>query len=381
MPSQAPIRNSDRVDSPNAHGQDKATPITSLDHYPVVSVEIERLTLEGSPRLAGEDLEHARMLASVQDKLPPITVRRQTMQVIDGRHRIHAALLNGRSVIDARLVDCTERTAFALAVRENIAHGLPLSLADRRAAAVSIMDSHPHWSDRVVAEQTGLSDKTVSALRAANTVPGAAEQSARLGRDGRLRPLNSAARRRRAAAMLKEDPTAGLREIARSTGLSPATVRDVRIRIDEGKDPVPARYSNTGTGAATGHRAGAGANRAAGVAPRADSADQGGESASAQPAQQPVAPRRSPSAIERINRNDLLAKLMGDPSLKFNDSGRNLLRWLDRYSVNPENCETLAPNIPDHWALPIANLARSCATAWMLLAEQLEQRSADETGP
>ncbi len=267
------------------------------------------------------------------------------MQVIDGRHRIHAALLNGRSVIEARLVECDERTAFALGVRENIAHGLPLSLSDRRAAAVSIIAFHPHWSDRVVAEQTGLSDKTISTLRTVGSASDPAEQSARLGRDGRLRPLNSAAMRRKAAAMLREDPSAGLREIARSTGLSPTTVRDVRIRIDEGKDPVPARYSDT-------------TNRSFAAAS--------------------TPPRRRGGHLEPINRKALLAKLMGDPSVKFNDSGRSLLRWLERYSVNPENCETLAPNIPDHWALPIANLARSCATAWTMLAEQLEQRTSEE---
>lgn len=344
MSSQAPLLNSDCVTSADVYGG--STPITSFEDYPIASIEIEKLTLEGSPRLGGEDLQHARVLAGIQGPLPPITVRRQTMQVIDGRHRIRAAQLNGRSVIDARLVECDERTAFALAVRENVTHGLPLSLADRRAAAVSIIAFYPHWSDRVVAEQTGLSDKTVSALRTTGPTPDSAGQGARLGRDGRLRPLNSAAMRRKAAAMLKEDPSAGLREIARSTGLSPATVRDVRIRIDEGKDPVPARYSDT-------------TNRAS--------------AAAAKPPR-----RRSGQHEPPINLKSLLAKLMGDPSLKFNDSGRSLVRWLDRYSVTPESCERQALNIPDHWVLPIASLARNCARAWTKLAEQLERRCTDD---
>jgi hypothetical protein len=368
MPSQAPLQNSDRRHSVDL--QERSTPITSLDDFPVVTIEIEKLTLDGSPRLAGEDLEHARLLANVRSALPPITVRRQTMQVIDGRHRIHAALLNGQSVIEARLIECDELTGFALAVRENVAHGLPLSLSDRRAAAISIIASHPHWSDRVVAEQTGLSDKTVSTLRTTGPASGAADQNARLGRegrlgrDGRLRPLNSANRRRQAAAMLREDPSVGLREVARTTGLSPATVLDVRSRIDEGKDPVPARYRDTG-----------------GATDEGDAAAATAPAAPARPTGPTGVPRRNVVQFEPINRNELMAKLMGDPSLRFNDSGRNLLRWLDRYAVNPENCRTLAPTIPDHWALPLADLARNCANVWITLAEQLEQRSTDDAGP
>ena len=354
-------QNSDSRHAVRVHEQ--STPIASLEDLPVVSIKIEKLTLDGSPRLAGEDLEHARLLASIHSTLPPITVRQQTMQVIDGRHRIHAALLNGQSVIDARLVECDERTGYVLAVRENVAHGLPLSLADRRAAAVTIITSHPHWSDRVVAEQTGLSDKTVSALRTSAPGSGGTEQNARLGRDGRLRPLNSAARRRPAAALIQEDPSVGLREIARATGLSPSTVRDVRTRINDGKDPVPARYSDS----ERDETAAVPPVGVAGVAGVANTEPAG-------------APRRSAFQFKPVNRDELMAKLMGDPSLKFNNSGRNLLRWLDRYTVSSADCRTLAPNIPDHWALPLADLARSCANAWAALAEQLEQRSED-AGP
>jgi hypothetical protein len=52
------------------------------------------------------------------------------------------------------------------------------------------------------------------------------------------------------------------------------------------------------------------------------------------------------------------------------------VRLLHQYTVNPEIFQHVARNIPDHWAFPIAQLARSCATAWLTLAEQLEQRTA-----
>jgi ParB-like chromosome segregation protein Spo0J len=287
------------------------------------------------------------VLANVQGPLPPITVRRSTMQVIDGRHRIRAAIMNGRSEIDARLVDCDEGMAFALAVSENIAHGLPLSLADRRAAALSIIAYHPRWSDRVVAVQAGLSDKTISALRTAGAPvnDGSQEAEARLGMDGRLRPLNTAAMRRKAAQMLTERPEAALREVARSTGLSPATVRDVRMRLDTGKDPVPARYS-------------------------------GGQSRGS--AEVIRARRRNGEQAALINLRDLLAKLRSDPSLKFSEAGRNVVRWLDRHAVDPESSAAVATRVPDRWAITVAHLARSSAMTWTMLAEQLEQRPSDD---
>jgi hypothetical protein len=65
---------------------------------------------------------------------------------------------------------------------------------------------------------------------------------------------------------------------------------------------------------------------------------------------------------------------MDDPSIRFSDRGRYVVRWLGRYSLGPETCQNLATSVPDHWAMPIAVLARSCATVWLALAEQLEQR-------
>ncbi|MEV0660664.1 ParB N-terminal domain-containing protein [Actinomadura luteofluorescens] len=295
------------------------------------------MNLADSPRLEGESLEHARVLANVHGELPPIIVRRSTLQVIDGRHRIRAALMNGRSRIRGRLVDCDDRTAFALAVKENITHGLPLSLKDRRAAAIRIITSHPHWSDRIVAEQTGLSDKTVSTLRARALSGTPSGPEARVGKDGRLRPLNSAAQRRKAASLLSERPDIGLREISRLTGLSPATVRDVRIRLDAGKDPVPERYN--------------------GGEPKGD-----------------VTQIPKGRKVDPVVQQELLTKIQCDPSLRFSDAGRKVIRWLYRHSVQPEPCEHLATDIPDHWAMPIADLARECAAAWIVLAERLERR-------
>src|SRR3981081_155007 len=91
------------------------------------------------------------MLAEASGALPPIMVHRPTMRVIDGVHRVRAALLNGITEIEGRLLDWDENAAFILAVTANIAHGLPLNPADRAAAAARIIACQPLWSDRAVA--------------------------------------------------------------------------------------------------------------------------------------------------------------------------------------------------------------------------------------
>jgi ParB-like nuclease domain len=319
-----------------------------LESHPVTTVRIDSLVFEGSPRLGGEDPEHIDLLAEAGNTLPPITVHRPTMRVIDGVHRVRAAALKGMDEISARVLDCDETTAFVLAVKANVTHGLPLSQSDRAAAAARIIAYHPHWSDRAVAAATGLSDKTVSRIRARSTaeIP---QSNTRLGRDGRLRPLDSGPRRQQAAAMINDRPEIALREVARATGLSTATVRDVRQRIDRGEDPVPGRYRAAGNHASS-----------TSTVPR---------------------PTRAPNSTRTrrgegsADRHTLLAKLRHDPSLRFNEAGRHILRWLHDHSADAESLESLSRSLPDHWAPTVAGLARSCATAWTSLAEKLEQRT------
>ncbi|MEV0372123.1 hypothetical protein AB0I10_20210 [Streptomyces sp. NPDC050636] len=125
----------------------------------------------------------------------------------------------------------------------NSAHGLPLSSADRAAAAARIIGSHPQWSDRMVASATGLSTRTVAALRDGSTDAGP-QLNTRMGRDGRVRPLNAAAGRELAGRLVAEKPDASLRDIAALAGIAVATAKDVRDRIRQGLDRVPQKLRN-----------------------------------------------------------------------------------------------------------------------------------------
>jgi ParB-like chromosome segregation protein Spo0J len=104
-----------------------------------VELLVASLLPADSPRLAGEDPHHTQMLADSESTLPPILVHRATMQVIDGMHRLNAAILRGEKTIRARFFEGATAQAFVLAVQSNIAHGLPLTTADREAAAARII--------------------------------------------------------------------------------------------------------------------------------------------------------------------------------------------------------------------------------------------------
>jgi ParB-like chromosome segregation protein Spo0J len=309
-------------------------------------VPVSSLLAGYSPRLNGENAQHVQVLAASESPLPPVLVHRPTMRVIDGMHRLRAALLRGQLTIEARFFDGDEDEAFVRAVKMNTAHGLPLTLAEREAAAARLIASYPDRSDRWVAGITGLAAGTVARIRR-QASPGDCPVTARIGRDGRVRPLSSADGRRIAGAAIAEHPEASLRSIARLAGISPATVRDVRERMRRGDDPVPPprgkRRSQPGR---------------TGAIPRAAGNDS--------------RTRASLTAVR--DRASLLQTLRRDPSLRYTESGRALLGWLDARASGPGRCQDLTHAIPSHCAYIVAELARHCAGEWAELADQLEQR-------
>ncbi|WP_035841446.1 ParB/RepB/Spo0J family partition protein [Kitasatospora azatica] len=318
-------------------------------------VPIARLRTADSPRAAAEDPGHLRSLAVAESALPPIVVHRPSMRIIDGTHRVRAALLRGRTEIEVRYFDGTEADAFVLAVESNIGHGLPLSQAERSAAAERILASHPHWADRAIASVAGLSAHTVAALRRAQQSE-QARPAARLGRDGRLRPVSTAQGRREAGRLLTEAPDTSLREIAKRTGLAPATVRDVRDRLLRGEDPVPAPRTPAAAAAVVPV---AGAAPAAGSVP-APAAVPGPAAATGAGV--------SPAAA--ANPADQYRRLARDPALHQHETGRQLLRLLSIAALPAADWDTLAEAVPPHHAAAVAELAAAAAEAWRAFAER-----------
>lgn len=317
----------------------------------VVAVPVLSLRTGDSPRLNGVDKGYIDLLAETETPLPPVLVDKRTMRVIDGMHRLMAASLRGKKEIDVIFFEGSEDDVFLRAVQENVAHGLPLSQADRRAAAKRIIASHPHMSDRAIGQAAGLAAKGVAAIRKSSSddVP---QSNARVGRDGRIRPLDSGKGRQRAAELLTEQPATSLRNVARAAGISPATALDVRKRLERGEPPVPATTVNGFAGKAARARADDGADGRA-SRPEPQSASRS-------------APVTSPAAT--------VEKLLRDPSLHNNERGKKILRLLHVNAVGAEQLSSVAATVPPHCVGIVARLARQYAKMWQDFAQELDGR-------
>jgi len=315
---------------------------------PVVSIPVAEIEAGETPRLAGQNAEHVQHLLAAEGEMSPIIVHRETMRVIDGVHRVQAARLRGDKRISARFFQGDAADAFVLAVRANVAHGMPLSLADRRQAAARIIATHPHWSDRMIGSVTGIDPRTVADVRQAGG--GAAAVQVRIGQDGRARPVNGAQGRIAASKLMTDNPGLSLREIAREVGISPETVRDVRNRLQLGEDPVPSGSRPRELGAVTRSKV----KRA--TAPW-----------EAQPS----------SAGSRMAMTQAVRRLAADPALRFTDTGRALLRMLHVQMAGMEEWERIGQNLPPHCGMTVADLAREFSSMWRRLADDVEQKLAE----
>jgi AraC-like DNA-binding protein len=315
----------------------------------VVAVPVLSLRSGDSPRLNGQDKAHIARLIETEATLPPILVDRRTMRVIDGMHRLMAASIQGRATIDVVFFDGDQLDVFLLAVRENIRHGLPLSQADRRAATERIVASHPHVSDRTIAQLAGMATKTVATIRrrSSGMLP---QSNTRVGKDGRVRPLDSWEGRQRAAELLTGQPGASLRDVALAAGIAPSTVLDVRKRLDRGEPPTPGK-------------------------PSSRVADDGAEAD--QDAPQPNPPRSRPLKLSRAAQDPAgtVQKLLRDPSLRSNEHGKVMLRLLNVNAAGAEQLHGAAATLPPHCVAVVVDLARQYAKMWQDFAGELDDRA------
>jgi hypothetical protein len=70
----------------------------------------------------------------------------------------------------------------------------------------------------------------------------------------------------------------------------------------------------------------------------------------------------------------VLRNLSKDPSLRFSESGRDLLRWLYIHAKGPDGGTDMIDAMPPHSAYVVVEVARGCAEEWSAFAAQLEQR-------
>ncbi|GAA1947092.1 ParB N-terminal domain-containing protein [Kitasatospora viridis] len=337
-------------------------------------IEIDTLQPGDSPRFREVDEEHVRRLAESEADLPPILVHRSSMRVIDGAHRLSAARRKGERTIAAEFFDGTDAAAYILGVQANVAHGLPLSLAERKAAARRIVELRPELADRAVARTCGLAASTVGGIRR-EVVGEGARAAARVGQDGRLRPVDGGEGRRRAVAVIRASPDASLREIAQAAGVSLGTAHDIRARLDRGEDPLRGAATPVVPPAGQSAAPAIAPSGVSGVSPVVARAVAAVPRIGAGPGPRPARAARPAKAEPFAG----LESLRRDPSLRFTDHGRALLVWLHRRLVVVGEADRELDQIPAHLLPVVAELAQECADSWHRLSVELQCR-ARQTG-
>lgn len=270
-------------------------------------------------------------------------------------HRLRAAQLRGQTEIEVVFFDGDEADAFVYAVQSNVAHGLPLSLRDRREAACRILTTHSHWSNRRIAGVVGLAPSTVQSIRRCSSDRNS-QMNTRIGRDGTARRLNATAGRIVAGNLIREKPDASVREIAALAGISPATVQDVRERLRDGRDVVPDRRRD---------------NRS----PEPGQDDQAaaqGDGRSDDPSGDP-ADGLSETALRLADEVQSFGVLAGDPALRLNEVGRQLIRLLSLQGVIRQDSRRLASAVPLHLNRSVVALAKQAGDAWYEFARCLDR--------
>lgn len=291
---------------------------------PIVQVPVASLLRGDSPRLRGESKSHTESMINSAD-MPPIVVFQPTMQVIDGMHRLTAARRRQQDVIAVRFFNGTAEEAFVLAVAANIAHGLPLTPKDRKAAAARILQMFPDWSDRRIASTSGLSHHTVAVIRREPATGQIAQINKRLGRDGRTRALPARDARHVGPTPKGADDKALRQEVPATAEDSVGTVHDVRPRLEQRGEP------SVGLGVVTNSRT-----------------------------------ARGYTAVKRLSSN---------PAVRFTQDGKALVQLLSRSLQLANEAPSLTSSAPEHSLDTVADAAVAISESWSRLAQELRTKA------
>lgn len=136
----------------------------------IIEVPLSELTIDTRLQMrASIDQEIVADYAEHVGDLPPVWAVREgeILWLTDGGYRTLAHRKAGRDKIKVAVAEGTFLDAVKEAAGSNDAHGLRRTSADKRMAIMAML-SQPEWSersDRWIAEQCRVSDKTVAAVR------------------------------------------------------------------------------------------------------------------------------------------------------------------------------------------------------------------------
>ena len=84
---------------------------------------------------------------------------------------------------------------------------------------------------------------------------------------------------------------------------------------------------------------------------------------------------RAQPPLPMPDRVTVMRHLRTDPTLRFSETGRVLLRLLDVHAMSNDRWAHMVRNVPPHARETIAQAAMECARVWRTVAEQLERNS------
>jgi ParB-like chromosome segregation protein Spo0J len=179
------------------------------------------------------DPDHIELLCEVLDRCPPIIITSDGA-LVDGEHRVAAALSLGRTDLPAVVLGDTDcvGTDLIQSIEANTGHGLPLTQAERRSAVEAVLAVRPDLADRAIAQICGVARSTVKCKRAEACSGGLNDHlNARAGSDGKRYGGAPPTWRPHLEALLRIDPTMTVRTLAARTGASVGAVHARRQEV------------------------------------------------------------------------------------------------------------------------------------------------------
>ena len=155
--------------APTASGsQPLYTADTSVQSIPIADITIDP-EFQSRVELNNSTVKEYAELMEDGYKFPPVAAYRVGSQyfLVDGNHRVKAALKLNWATIECTVYDGTKRDALIYAAGVNFDHGLPRTMADKRCVVTRVLNDLEwcQWSDRDIANRCKVSHTFVSKVR------------------------------------------------------------------------------------------------------------------------------------------------------------------------------------------------------------------------
>lgn len=166
-----------------------------MGKYVRQQIDISKIIIDKKfqARVKGLDAEHVDNLAEEYERAdsdiePPRVwsiAGRDGFILTRGFHRLAALTKLKRKRVDCEVKSGTVSDALTDAAKSNHGHGKPRTNADKRHELEMLLEAHPEWSNRKLADEARVSYQFANDLRSQVTTVVTSNGQARVGRDGK----------------------------------------------------------------------------------------------------------------------------------------------------------------------------------------------------